>query len=218
MEQVEGVTNAKALEDVMYHLLETELGGEKIYEAAIAAAVHEELKEEWEKYLDETREHIEIARGLVEACGLDPDKETPGRLVLRKTAETFVEGIERAVAAGDPAAAELTAAEHVTLAETKDHLNWEIVSMLAKRASGELGRALREAVERVEPQEDEHLYHTQGWTRELWLAALGLPAVLPPPEERKDVRTAIGAARAKAARGPSARRAEKHDDEKSVEN
>ncbi|PYQ04208.1 MAG: hypothetical protein DMF82_11345 [Acidobacteria bacterium] len=29
---------------------------------------------------------------------------------------------------------------------------------------------------------------------------LGLPAVLPPPEEEKDVKTAIGAARAKQAR------------------
>jgi hypothetical protein len=52
----------------------------------------------------------------------------------------------------------------------------------------------------VEEEEDEHLYHTQGWTRELWLEHLGLPAVLPPPEEEKDVKTAIGAARAKSQR------------------
>ncbi|PYQ01168.1 MAG: hypothetical protein DMF83_26330 [Acidobacteria bacterium] len=41
---------------------------------------------------------------------------------------------------------------------------------------------------------------TQGWARELHLKLLGLPAVLPPPEEEKDVKTAIGAARAKQAR------------------
>jgi hypothetical protein len=52
----------------------------------------------------------------------------------------------------------------------------------------------------VEEEEDEHLYHTTGWTRELWLGRLGLPAVLPPPEEKRDVKTAIGAARAKQAR------------------
>src|SRR5206468_12465447 len=40
----------------------------------------------------------------------------------------------------------------------------------------------------------------QGWARELHLKLLGLPAVLPPPEEEKDVKTAIGAARAKQAR------------------
>ena len=49
-------------------------------------------------------------------------------------------------------------------------------------------------------REDEHLYHTTGWCRELWIQSLGLPAVLPPPEEEKDVKTAIGAARAKQAR------------------
>jgi hypothetical protein len=41
---------------------------------------------------------------------------------------------------------------------------------------------------------------TTGWTRELWIEALGMPAVLPPPEETKEVKTAIGAARAKMAR------------------
>lgn len=35
---------------------------------------------------------------------------------------------------------------------------------------------------------------------ELWIESLGLPAVLPPPEEEKEVKTAIGAARAKKAR------------------
>jgi hypothetical protein len=34
----------------------------------------------------------------------------------------------------------------------------------------------------------------------LKLESLGLPAVIPPPEEEKDVKTAIGAARAKQAR------------------
>ena len=54
----------------------------------------------------------------------------------------------------------------------------------------------------MEDEEDEHLYHTAGWTRELWIESLGMPAQLPPPEEEKDVKTAIGAARAKQARNP----------------
>jgi hypothetical protein len=48
--------------------------------------------------------------------------------------------------------------------------------------------------------EDEHVYHSAGWCRELWIKSLGMKAVLPPPEEEKDVKTAIGAARAKQAR------------------
>jgi hypothetical protein len=63
--------------------------------------------------------------------------------------------------------------------------------------------ALKAAYERVEEQEDEHLFHTTGWGRELWIKSLGMPAVLPPPEEEQEVKTAIGAARAKMARKDS---------------
>ncbi len=66
--------------------------------------------------------------------------------------------------------------------------------MLAEKLSGAAARALTEAYEQVEDEEDEHLYHTKGWCRELWLEALGLPAQLPPPEEERDVKTAVEAA------------------------
>jgi hypothetical protein len=82
----------------------------------------------------------------------------------------------------------------------KDHMNWELIGLLAKEFKGDQRKALEEAYGEVEEQEDEHLYHTMGWARELWIDSLGLPAVIPPPEEEKDVKTAIGAARAKNAR------------------
>ena len=109
-----------------------------------------------------------------------------------------------------PDSAELAAAECVVLAETKDHLNWELIGELAKHADDRAeARALKSAYEKVEDEEDEHLYHTQGWTRELWMRHLKMPAVIPPPEETKEVKTAIGAARAKQARGPMARRSKR---------
>ena len=52
----------------------------------------------------------------------------------------------------------------------------------------------------LQDEEDEHLYHTMGWARELWMESLGMKAVIPPPEEVKDVKTAIGAAPAQNAR------------------
>ena len=94
--------------------------------------------------------------------------------------------------------AEIVAAECVVDAETKDHKNWELLGEAAKKAkSSSISAALKKAHDEVEDEEDEHLYHTTGWARELSIQALGLPAVLPPPEEEKDVKTAIGAARAK---------------------
>jgi hypothetical protein len=92
------------------------------------------------------------------------------------------------------------AAECVVEAETKDHLNWELIAEVAKKLTGEERKTVREAHEEVEEEEDEHLYHTKGWCRELWLESLGVPAVIPPPEKEKQVKTAIGAERAKQSR------------------
>ncbi len=55
---------------------------------------------------------------------------------------------------------------------------------------GEAGAALAQAYEQVEDEEDEHLYHTKGWCRELWLKAPGIAAVPPPPEEARGVKGA----------------------------
>jgi hypothetical protein len=78
-------------------------------------------------------------------------------------------------------------------------MNWELIGQLAKDSTAG-AKPLKKAYDEVESEEDEHLYHSTGWTRELWIQALGMPAVLPPPEEEKDVKTAIGAAKAKNAR------------------
>lgn len=186
--------------ELLLQALETELGGVQVYTTAIQCAVNEELKEEWEKYLEETQNHVEIVQETIEAMGLDPEAETPGRKVVRHIGQSLVQAMEMAMEAGNPAAAQLVAAECVTHAETKDHLNWELIGELSKKLKGDEAKALKEAYEEVEEQEDEHLYHTMGWTRELWIESLGMPAVLPPPEEEKEVKTAIGAARAKHAR------------------
>jgi len=189
------------LNELLYQSLETELGGVQVYTTAVRCAVNNELKEEWEKYLEQTQEHVEIMKRTIEALGLDIGAETPGRQVVRHIGASLVKAMEMALQSGQPAAAQLVAAECVTLAETKDHLNWELMGEAAKQLKGEEAKTLKEAYEKVEEEEDEHLYHTTGWTRELWIESLGLPAVLPPPEEEKDVKTAIGAARAKQVRG-----------------
>jgi hypothetical protein len=188
------------LNELLYQALETELGGVQIYTTAVECAVNSDLKVEWGKYLDQTRVHVKIVQNVFAELGLDPETETPGRQVVRHQGESLVKAIKMAQQAGDAAAAEIVAAECVVLAETKDHLNWELIGEAAKNASTNVAEILKEAHEQVEEEEDEHVYHTKGWTRELWIKALGMEAVLPPPEEVKDVKTAIGAARAQQAR------------------
>lgn len=189
------------LKELLLQSLEHEKGGVEIYTTAIECAVNEDLHEEWEKYLEQTMNHVAVLEKTIAAIGLDPEEETPGREVLRSIGAALVNAMKKASAAGDPAAAELVACECVTLAETKDHLDWELIGAASKKLSGAEGKALKEAYQEVEDEEDEHVYHTKGWCRELWLQSLGLKAVLPPPEERKHVKTAIGAARAEQARG-----------------
>ena len=188
------------LHQLLYEALETEMGGVQVYKMAIQCAVNQDLKEEWEKYLEQTHNHEQVVRELFGKFSLDPQAETPGRKVVRHIGESLVGAMEMALKSGKPQAAQIVAAECVVLAETKDHLNWELIGQVATKTKGEDGKALKEALEQVEEEEDEHLYHTTGWTRELWIESLGLPAVIPPPEEEKDVKTAIGAARAKQSR------------------
>ena len=191
----------KHLKELLYQALETELGGVQVYTKALSCVQNEDLKEEWKEYLEQTEDHVRTVQETMEKLKLDPKIETPGRKVVRHIGQALVKAMEMALSSGDPKAAQLVAAESVVLAETKDHLNWELIGEAAKKATGKVAKALKEAHGEVEDEEDEHLYHTTGWTRELWIDSLGMPAVLPPPEEVKKVETAIGAARAKQARG-----------------
>ncbi len=190
--------------ELLYQALETEKGGVQIYETALKCAVNADLKREWEEYLEQTRRHVQVVLAVMETLGLDPARETPGREVVRHIGESLVEAMKMALDSAPHAeAAELVACECIVLAETKDHLNWELIHEVAEKTKGQSRDALKAAYEVVEEQEDEHLYHTTGWGRELWIQSLGMPAVLPPPQEEKEVKTAIGAARAKMARKES---------------
>jgi hypothetical protein len=192
--------NEGQLHELLYQVLETELGGVKIYETALRCVKNDELREEWQQYHEQTIHHVEVAERLLGEFGLDPAAVPPGRLVVRHIGESLVKAMEMALADGTPDATQLVATECVTLAETKDHFNWALVRQVAEHRKGSHVKALQSAADEVLSEEDEHLYHTTGWGRELWIEALGMPAVLPPPEEQKDVKTAIGAARAEQVR------------------
>jgi hypothetical protein len=190
--------------DLLYQALETEKGGVQIYTTALRCATNDDLKQEWNKYLEQTKEHVQIVSDILRGMDLDLDAETPGRKIVRHIGASLVKAMEMALRGPDLSAAQIVASECVTLAETKDHLNWGLIGELAKNSTGDGASMLKSAHDKVEPEEDEHLYHTTGWTRELWIEALGMPAVLPPPEEEEDVKTAIEAARAKKQRSKKA--------------
>jgi hypothetical protein len=184
------------MKELMLQAIEHERGGVKLYESALTCAVDDRLREEWQSYLAETKKHVTVLEDVARVMKLDVEAMTPGRGIVRDLGASLVAAIETMASAGEPDAAQIVACECVVLAETKDHANWQLLGKCAKELSGAGGAALKEAYDEIEDQEDEHLYHTKGWCRELWVQSLGLPAMLPPPEEKRHVKTAVGAARA----------------------
>ena len=191
--------NEAQVNELLLQSLEHEIGGVQIYATALKCVLNGDLKAEWEEYHEQTMKHVDVLTRTCMAIGLDPDQKSPGRLIVRKLGQSFVAAMEESLQEGPPEAAELVACECVVFAETKDHADWELISKCGEKLKNDMGEALRQAAEEVEDEEDEHLYHSKGWCRELWIQSLGMKAILPPLEEEKDVKTAIGAAKAEQA-------------------
>lgn len=188
---------SEQVRELLLQSLEHEKGGVQVYETALKCVVNEDLRKEWSKYLEETKHHVQVLTDVCAQVGIEANTESPGVLVVRHMGQSLVKAMDMALQAGKPAAAQLVACECVVLAETKDHLDWELIGKCAdKLLNGETAKLLKGAYDEIEDQEDEHVYHSKGWCRELWIESLGMKAVLPPPEEEKQVKTAIGAARA----------------------
>jgi hypothetical protein len=66
--------------------------------------------------------------------------------VVRHFGHSLVKAMERALDAGKPEAAQLVAAECVVEAETKDHLNWELIAQVAQEFKGSDSRVLMDAL------------------------------------------------------------------------
>jgi rubrerythrin len=191
------------LKELLLQSLEHEKGGVKIYQTALKCVQNEELKEEWQRYYEQTERHVQVLQDVCTQMQLDPEEQTPGRKIVHDMGAAFVAAMEAALGAGDLKQAEIVACECIVLAEEKDHSNWQLIGEVAKKMTGAEAKALKEAHQEVEDQEDEHYYHSKGWLRELSMKSLGMKAVLPPPEEKKHVKTAIGQARAEQSRTKS---------------
>ena len=154
------------LHELLYQALETELGGVEVYKTALRCAVNERpARRSGRSTSSRPRTTSAIVREMFATLGLDPEVETPGRPSCGTSASRWCRPWRWRSKAGDRTRPQLVAAECVVLAETKDHLNWELIGEVAKSAQGRGGQgASRTRYEQVEDEEDEHLYHTTGWT------------------------------------------------------
>ena len=58
--------------ELLYQALETELGGVKVYQTAIRCTVNDDLRTEWQGYLEETENHVRIVNDIFSQLDLDP--------------------------------------------------------------------------------------------------------------------------------------------------
>src|SRR5690242_5564529 len=105
--------------DLLHQALETELGGVRVYEKALECVINDDLREEWSRYLDETREHVAKLRDVFERFGFDENETTPTRKVVKHIGESLVKAMDLALNTAELEAAELVACECVVHAETK---------------------------------------------------------------------------------------------------
>src|SRR6185295_18101107 len=94
------------LNDLLYQALETEMGGVLVYETALQCAINDDLKEEWQEYLSQTKNHVTVLIDVLKKLGLNPDQDTPGRSVVRHAGVSLVKTMEVALMAGKPEAAQ----------------------------------------------------------------------------------------------------------------
>src|SRR5688500_4909742 len=114
----------KMLKELLLQSLEHKMGGVKIYETALKCVVNEDLREEWEKYHQETEKHVQVLHDLCLQMQIDPEEQTPGRKITHDKGMALIAAMESALGTGDKEAAQCVACESVVIAELVDHTNW----------------------------------------------------------------------------------------------
>jgi hypothetical protein len=145
--------NRTMLKELLLESLEYKRGGVKVYGAALECAANDELRDKWIGYYEQTRQHVQIMERVCRKLEIDPDQETPGRQAVHDLSVSLVSAAEAARAAGDAAGVQVVACQCV-LAETK-HADWELIGTCAKALDGMERKALLDAYDEVDEDEEE---------------------------------------------------------------
>jgi hypothetical protein len=174
-----------AVRELLERALELARGGVRVYEAALGCAVREPLEEQWQGDLSQLRRHERALRTAATRLGIDPERETSLRLLVREQASATVKALDKAQRSAPDAEGERLAAECVLEWETRAKVAWDLLNELAAGTKGTEGEALRAACAEAPDQQDERVHRARAWTRALWLAALGRRAAVPARRKRR---------------------------------
>jgi rubrerythrin len=160
--------NGRFLADLLSAFCAHERCGVHLYRTVAGLTMQPEWKQKYEEFGRETEEHIRIYSDLITRLGGDPMYASPP---ARLTEFLDTKLMEPILIGGsiDLKTLDLAGLECVFLAESKCHANWQFLGKLAATLpDGNVKRALQEAVQKVEKQEDEHLE----WVQQTWQQTL----------------------------------------------
>jgi hypothetical protein len=156
--------NGPFVADLLSDMTAHERGGVALYRSVGGRTNNPVLKQKYTHFEHQTVEHVEVLENLVLRLGGDPGYVSPAARATERAALSLVESTFLLGGSVDLMTQELVMLDAVLLAEAKDHANWSGLSQLVDvMPEGEIREAVREAVERVEREEDEHL----GWALDM---------------------------------------------------
>jgi rubrerythrin len=148
--------NQDWFKDFLSEMLAVEQGGVQLYEKTVEELKHDKFRSQLEKFLDQTRHHVELCEQMMEAASVEDGSGSPGA----EAAEHKAEGLISTEVPDH--LLDLNNFENLVLAETKDHWNWEMLGSVAGEISDtNLKRTVSRAVKEVQKQEADHLARMQ---------------------------------------------------------
>jgi rubrerythrin len=166
----------QTLMDKLSEFLMVEQGGLELYRVALSRCTDPDMRQHYLEFAQQTDRHRTILMQLIERLGGDPSYVSPTARLAQVKACSLLETAIRADGLS-PEELEANDLENVLLAETKDHADWQLLEQLAEHIDDrQVGEAIKEAVQEIEPQEDEHLE----WAR-LMLSQMAMRMIMQGP-------------------------------------
>jgi hypothetical protein len=170
--------NGPFVADLLSDMTAHERGGAALYRSVGGRTNNPVLKQKYMHFGHQTVEHVEVLETLISRLGGDPGYVSPSARATEKAGLNVIESTFLLGGSVDLMSQELVMLDAVLLAEAKDHANWSGLSQLVDAMpEGEVQDAVREAVERVEPEEDEHISWAQDMRTKLITAQVRSGAV-----------------------------------------
>ena len=141
--------DAPFVADLLSDCLAHERCGVHLYRSVAGRTADAELRDRYEHFGAETRDHVERLEQLIAAADGDPQYVSAAARATEKAAAGLLESTYLLSGSVDPMTAELVMLEAVMLAEAKDHSNWELLAQLASAMTdGTLRRRMRDRHQR----------------------------------------------------------------------